>query len=224
MTHAADGSFCIIRPKARNLNPSLESALVKHGYQVLEANDLGDLQNLVYALVEGTPAAKRKAVLQFLKRVHVGLPQDDQRFIKKIIEGGSQRPQRKDRRALCARHAEGTTPHLVEDLLSYCENLAGVSCKLRVSVSVLRCILEEYRETGADLKRLYTEEIARRRFHNRSHVYRAIGSTLLVKGLEYDHAVILRGPDWQKNWGGYHDLYVALTRGSKNITLIEMAV
>ncbi len=69
---------------------------------------------------------------------------------------------------------------------------------------------------------LYAEEIARRRFHNRSHVYRAIGSTLLVKELEYDHAVVLRGPDWQRNWGGYYDLYVALTRGSKTATLIEM--
>ena len=222
MTYAADGTICIIRPKARSLRSGLETTLVKHGYQVLEANDLGDLQKLVLVLAEGTTAEKRTVALSFLKRVHGGLAGDDQRFIKKIMEGKSQRPQRPDRRALCARHAEGVTSHLVWDLLSYCENLAGVSCKLRVSVSALRSILEEHCETGADLKGLYAEEIARRRFHNRSHVYRAIGSTLLVKGLEYDHAVVLRGPDWQRNWGGYYDLYVALTRGSKTATLIEM--
>ena len=68
---------------------------------------------------------------------------------------------------LCARVTpEGITPHLVWDLLSYCENLAGVSCKLRVSVSALRSILEEHCETGADLKSLYAEELVRRRFHN----------------------------------------------------------
>jgi DNA helicase-2/ATP-dependent DNA helicase PcrA len=222
LTHAAEGSICIIRPKARSLQAALESALVGHGYQVLEANDLGDLQKLVLALCDGTPAAKRKAAFAFLRRVHGGLPQDDQNFVKRIIAGDNQTPRRTDRRELCARHAEGITPQLLRDLLSYCANIANIRCKLRESVSALRCVLEEHCETGTDLKGLYAAEIARRRFHSRSHVYRAIGSTLLVKGLEYDHAVILRAPDWQANWGGYRDLYVALSRGSKSATLIEM--
>lgn len=222
LTHAREGSICIIRPKARSLQPALESALVGHGYRVLEANDLGDLQKLILALCDGTPAAKRKAGFAFLKRVHSGLAQDDQNFIKKILAGDNQRPHRADRRKLCAQHSEGTTPHLLRDLLEYCEALASVRCKLRESVSALRCILEDYFESGADLKSLYAAEIARRRFHSRSDVHRAIGSTLLVKGLEYDHAVILRGPDWQASWGTYRDLYVALSRGSKSTTLIEM--
>lgn len=223
LTHKTDGSICVIRSKAHNLSAALESALVNHGYQLLEANDLGDLQKLVVALTDDTSTAKRNAVFQYIKRSHGGLSQDEQRFIKNIIAGKSQRPQRADRRALCACHTDGLTPYLVRDLLAYCERLACVSCKLRESVSALRCILEEHCETGADLKSLYAEEIARRRFHNRSRVYRSIGSTLLVKGLEYDHAIVLRGPDWQTNWGGYYDLYVALTRGSKSATLIDLA-
>lgn len=222
LTHAKVGSICIIRPKARNLHNSLESTLVGHGYQVLEANDLGDLQKLILAFSDGTPAAKRNAAFEFLKRVHSGLAHDDQKFIRKILAGDNQRPHRADRRELCARHAEGVTTHLLRDLLGYCEALANVRCKLLESVSALRCILEEHCDTAADLKALYAAEIARRRFHSRSHVYRAIGSTLLVKGLEYDHAVILRGPNWQESWGGYRDLYVALSRGSKSATLIDM--
>ncbi len=222
LTHAQEGSVCIIRPKAHNLQAALESALVGHGYQVLEANDLGDLQKLVLALSGGTPAATRNTAFAFLKRAHSGLAQDDQSFIKKILANANQRPHRADRRELCARHSEGVTAHLVRDLLGYCEALASVRCKLRESVSALRCILEDHCETGTDLKELYAAEIARRQFHSRSHVYRAIGSTLLVKGLEYDHAVILREPDWQTSWGGYRDLYVALSRGSKSATLIEM--
>jgi DNA helicase-2/ATP-dependent DNA helicase PcrA len=222
LTHAAEGSICIIRPKSRNLHGGLESALVGHGYQVLEANDLGDLKKLIFALSDGTPAAKRNAVFAFLKRVHSGLAQDDQRFIKKILAGENQTPRRADRRELCARHTEGITPHLLRDLLGYCEALASVRCKLRESVSALRCVLEEHCEAATDLKGLYAAETAGRRFHSRSYVHRAIGSTLLVKGLEYDHAVILRGPDWQTSWGGYRDLYVALSRGSKSATLIEM--
>lgn len=42
-----------------------------------------------------------------------------------------------------------------------------------------------------------------------------IGTTLLVKGQEYDHAVILDASSLPKK-----DLYVALTRGSKSLTII----
>ncbi|VEB72611.1 Uncharacterised protein [Raoultella ornithinolytica] len=42
-----------------------------------------------------------------------------------------------------------------------------------------------------------------------------IGTTLLVKGLEYDHAVILNAEALDAK-----DLYVAMTRGSKSLTII----
>lgn len=42
-----------------------------------------------------------------------------------------------------------------------------------------------------------------------------IGTTLLVKGLEYDHAVILDADTLDAK-----DLYVAMTRGSKSLTII----
>jgi DNA helicase-2/ATP-dependent DNA helicase PcrA len=42
-----------------------------------------------------------------------------------------------------------------------------------------------------------------------------IGTTLLVKGLEFDHAVIL-----DADLLGAKDLYVAITRGSKSLTII----
>ena len=42
-----------------------------------------------------------------------------------------------------------------------------------------------------------------------------IGTTLLVKGLEYDHAVILDADSLRAK-----DLYVAMTRGSKSLTII----
>ncbi|WP_256097468.1 hypothetical protein [Pseudomonas sp. 24 E 13] len=42
-----------------------------------------------------------------------------------------------------------------------------------------------------------------------------IGTTLLVKGLEYDHAVILDADALNAK-----DLYVAMTRGSKSLTII----
>ncbi len=118
------------------------------------------------------------------------------------------------------KHGVGTTPRLLLDLLEYIEK-HGVPCKLKDSVSALKCILEEHLTSGADLKTVYADEIGRRKYQNRSGIYRCVGSTLLVKGLEFDHAVIVRDSNWQKNWGGHKDLYVALTRGSRTTTLIS---
>ena len=93
---------------------------------------------------------------------------------------------------------------------------------VKESVSALQCILEAHLETSADIKALYADEIARRKYQNRSTAYRCIGSTLLVKGLEFDHAIVLRTPGWQEDWGTHKDVYVALTRGAKSTTLIDL--
>jgi UvrD/REP helicase N-terminal domain len=47
---------------------------------------------------------------------------------------------------------------------------------------------------------------------------RSVGSTLLIKGLQFDHAVIIAPDKLSKN-----DLYVALTRASKTITVVSGA-
>lgn len=43
-----------------------------------------------------------------------------------------------------------------------------------------------------------------------------IGTTLLVKGLEFDHAIVLDAPSLSRR-----ELYVALTRGAKSLTVIS---
>jgi DNA helicase-2/ATP-dependent DNA helicase PcrA len=45
---------------------------------------------------------------------------------------------------------------------------------------------------------------------------RAFGTTLLLKGLEFDHAIVLDADDMNAN-----NLYVALTRGSKTLTVVS---
>lgn len=56
----------------------------------------------------------------------------------------------------------------------------------------------------------------RRRHSGRRFAKRSIGSTLLIKGLEFDHAIIVDVERLSRN-----DLYVALTRGSRSITVIS---
>lgn len=222
MTYEKEGRICVIGPKARPLPAGIETALVNHNFRVLESNELSALRKLILALTDGAPRRKSKAAIDFLIRAYGGLSADDKAFIGKILKAEGQRPRRIDRRELCEEHREGTTPHLLYALITYIERLNGVSCKLRESVSALKCILEVHLETAAALKSLYADDIAKRKYQCRSSVYRCIGSTLLVKGLEFDHTVILRGPDWLRSWGNYRDLYVAMTRGTKTTTLIDL--
>ena len=222
LTYEKEGKICLIGPKTRRLHAGIETALVNHNYCVLEPNELSALRTLILGLSDGTPVEKSNAAMEFLTGAHGGLSGDDKSFIERNLRGKNQRPRRADRQKLHETHTEGTTPHLLFDLLEYIERLDGVSCKLRESISALKCILEEHIELGADLKSLYADEITKRKYQNRSNVYRCVGSTLLVKGLEFDHAVILRNPNWQRSWGNHRDLYVALTGGSKSTTLMDL--
>ncbi len=222
LTHEKQGKTCVIGPKARPLSPAIETTLVRNKYKILEPNDLSALQLLVESLTDGSPIEQSNNVCNFLFRSHGGVTGNDKTFIKKILFGEKQRPRQNKKILLCERHPKGTTPELVFDLIKYLEKTDGVSCKLHESLSALKCILEEHQEKNTDLKTLYAYEIGKRKYQSRSNVYRCVGSTLLVKGLEFDHVIIIRDKNWLRNWGNYKDLYVALTRGSKTTTLIEL--
>jgi DNA helicase-2/ATP-dependent DNA helicase PcrA len=58
----------------------------------------------------------------------------------------------------------------------------------------------------------------RTRFAGRRFGRCVVGSTLLVKGLEFDHAIVLDADGMDAT-----DLYVALTRGSRSLTIFSRA-
>lgn len=216
------GRVCVIGSKKKPLPAALETLLVKRKFHLLEQNELSVLRELIEVFCHSCSTEKAAAATKFFKRVFGGMSQDDQAFSDKLLRNERQQPRRADRLALCSRHTEGATPSLLLDLLNYIEACDGTSRKLRDSISALRSILEQHLALGMDLKSLYADEIAQRKYQSRSSAYRCIGSTLLVKGLEFDHTIILRDPNWQTLWGSHRDVYVALTRGSKSAVLIDM--
>jgi hypothetical protein len=135
---------------------------VNQKFRVLEPNDLSVLQDLVRAICDGEAAKTPKAVMAFFKRVFGALGPDDKQFFQRLLSNKRQRVLRADKRALCEKHGEGVTPRLLFDLLEYIRKNPDIPCKLRESVSALQCILEAHLETGAGIKALYADEIARR--------------------------------------------------------------
>ena len=80
-------------------------------------------------------------------------------------------------------------------------------------LNVLRMHINDGASTLLETAHAYQKEFR----HSRRPVRhtKLIGTTLLVKGLEYDHAVILDAESM-----GMKELYVAMTRGSKSLTII----
>ncbi len=88
----------------------------------------------------------------------------------------------------------------------------------RECVFQLRAALREC--TGSDLTMLpdaVASARTRARHRGRQTHRRTIGTPLLVKGLEFDHAVVL----WEPDHLSVQALYVALTRASKSLTIVS---
>ncbi|HET9954943.1 MAG TPA: hypothetical protein VFQ61_10590 [Polyangiaceae bacterium] len=71
--------------------------------------------------------------------------------------------------------------------------------------------------TLAELPDMVAAARTRARHRGRYTHRRTIGTPLLVKGLEFDHAVLL----WEPNHLSAQGLYVALTRASKSLTIVS---
>jgi DNA helicase-2/ATP-dependent DNA helicase PcrA len=80
-------------------------------------------------------------------------------------------------------------------------------------MSVLKLHIDGAVSTYLEAANLYQREM--RHTGRPIRHQKLIGTTLLVKGLEYDHAVILDADSLDTK-----DLYVAMTRGAKSLTII----
>ena len=218
-----EGRICVIGPKPRPLSPSTTTILANLGYRILEPQDLRDLREFIARMSDEPPEKNPETAMKFLSRAHGGLSSEE-KFIEKFLKGQPQKPRLPCRKTLCEIHGEKPFFQRLLATVEYLERREKVTRKLRESLSALKCILEQHVESPANLESLYADEIAKRKHGSRDKAYRCVGSTLLLKGLEFDHAVVIRNVGWQKkNWGTYRDLYVALTRGCKSVTLIETA-
>ena len=88
--------------------------------------------------------------------------------------------------------------------------------------SAFNILVDALKSTAAspvmDLNESVAQLREQRRHAGRSIPYKAVGSTLLLKGLEADHVMILDA-DKPRNEMSKEHLYVALTRGAKSVTV-----
>lgn len=111
--------------------------------------------------------------------------------------------------------AERPTLTRVANLLSACSNQTGSrTYRPRVLRASLKAINLAINEPEINLLEASTRIREENRAVGRQLPNNAIGSTLLLKGLESDHVVVLNAGELDAK-----NLYVAMTRGAKSVTL-----
>lgn len=105
--------------------------------------------------------------------------------------------------------------HLLEGLPRHCGGWVYRRELLSSLCGALRGVVTGAHATLADA---VWDVQNRRRHSGRRLGQRNIGSTLLVKGLQFDHAIIVDVEKLKRN-----DLYVAITRGARSLTVISQS-
>ena len=107
----------------------------------------------------------------------------------------------------------------VANLLSACTNQTGSrTYRPRVLRAALKALNLAISEPSINLLEAATRIREENRAVGRQLPNNAIGSTLLLKGLESDHVVVLNAGELDAK-----NLYVAMTRGAKSVTLCSTA-
>ncbi len=175
---------------------------------MLEALDAMDGERRLQRLVEfvrGISVNNEEPLAEVIDLTHARAPerppstaaQEAARFLTSVRDGG--------------------TPGACGDALDALSHLPGIKVYRR---ELLWAAVDSLRDVGSGpFSGLLTA--LRHRRNLTSHVGRRLarcttGSTLLLKGMEFDHAVVVDSGEFTVN-----DLYVALTRGSKSLTVLS---
>ena len=212
-----DGTVLIIADSTR---PALQRAFASQipGAVTVENVDLRDLVDFAHTMDFADPSALDK-VVDFAASVMTNVgPSDLIRRVDSLSRGTARREATETETAALAFQAN-PTPKLAVDLLVAIGRDTGVR---QHRPAVLRACIRALNACDGTEENSFYETAIRAREHSRLMGRpldrRVVGSTLLLKGLEADVAVILNAADLDAK-----HLYVAMTRGSKRLVVCSQS-
>ncbi|GAB4223505.1 MAG: hypothetical protein Tsb005_18810 [Gammaproteobacteria bacterium] len=211
-------SVCIIGPKYGKLNPGLLTTAIKQGFSLVESQELPEVKKLVEKISNNSPIKeKAEAAFNFVKTCFSGLGKHKD-FIERILLGTLSKPKSPDRKEIYEKFNNGYEHELLLALLNYLDKQNDIYCIRKDSIFCLTNLVSAHIKTQEDLISIFSKVINARKYSNYRLKKKVIGTTLLLKGLEFDNSVVIHNG---KNWGTNKDLYVAITRGSKAVKIIQ---
>lgn len=207
-----NGSVLII---GDSTNPGSHRQLASQiaGATTVEAVDLKDFVQFARTFTIGAPTAL-SLLLQFAQSVMTNVGPQDLLNRLRVITAGTARKQPTDVESCAIRFLKKRTHDAAAELLVEISREAGVRV---YRPTVLRSAVKALQASSNGTGSLYEAAVRMReenRLVGRALPKRAVGSTLLLKGLEADVAVILNADILNAQ-----NLYVAMTRGSTGLVV-----
>jgi hypothetical protein len=190
-------------------------------WPLVERFDDPDLLRLGVKLADADGPSVAFELVQFVSERMTGIGADLRPIAKAIREGRGISRFSRNRQQAAQLSALATSP-TPENALTWLDSVIARKDSWwlyrRECVFQLRSALREC--VGANFAALPDAVAAARtraRHRGRQTQRRTIGTPLLVKGLEFDHAVVL----WEPDHLSVEGLYVALTRASKSLAIVS---
>lgn len=191
--------------------------LAKQKFSVVEPVSCKALRKYAKSIEDADDGHRLSVVLEFVKQCVVGLRADFAKSVATHRKGGKAgRPKFGDLIDIGDQVVKpGGLLHvleLVEGILDRDDMFPYRRELLRMMLAALRTS----RATGASLSEAAGDIEAKSRHLGRHVARRSVGSTLLLKGLEFEHVIIVEYDGMTKE-----DWYVALTRATKSVTVLS---
>lgn len=191
------------------------------GVAVVEPVEYRDVIAAANNMNNQTGPALLDACLVFLNSVMTNVSGDQLKTrVQSILGSRNRTPPTPPERAAIALATGGGYAQAV----GFLQAMAADRDRRVYRLSAFNILLDAVSTAAANASTDLTSAIAQlreqQRHAGRAVPPRAIGSTLLLKGLETDHAIILDA-DSPRNPMSKEDLYVALTRGARSVTVFS---
>jgi DNA helicase-2/ATP-dependent DNA helicase PcrA len=208
-----DGNVLIIG-KSTSPPSQQEFASQTPGAVTVEAVDLKDLVNLAKDFDFQAPGALEK-IVNFAASVMTNVGGPDLLRRVSVLQRGTERREASEAESAALRFVAERSPRTMVDLLVEIGKDAGVRT---YRPAVLRACIKALQSYDSGTGNTFHDAAVRAREQHRllgrPLPRRAVGSTLLLKGLEADVAVVLNASELDAR-----NLYVAATRGSRRLVV-----
>lgn len=219
LSNVANDETVVIIGKADRVQSTHEIASKLKGcYGVIEPIDSKDLKKVIGALDNISKFKQGMAALTFGISCFSGI---NKTLLKNELVALSKDilPKKRDSLSISQPLNVFLNEQNLKNLLVLLESLKGIKnshlFRKELYWETIKIVREAARTGGALKEALIRVRENSRRF-GRKMSKRIIGRTLLIKGLEFDHAVVINADLFDRK-----NLYVALTRASKTLTIIS---
>ena len=206
------------RPQCNKMARSLKGI-----YRSMETVECEDLLEWANKIETGTGGERVCRILEFADICIARIPQAVKQFAARFASNKTPRPRRDDYLRLVnalQKVRDNNDIHRVLSAMKAIDDLdeSLVYARRELWLEMQRTLTHQInREVGASMAETAWKVRNQSRIIGRRVDHRCISTTLLVKGLEFDHAAILRADDHPTA----EHFYVALTRGARSLTILS---